>query len=194
MEKDEDSKVYQLKITISGSNPTIWRRFLVDSEINLYKLHNIIQIVMGWTDSHLHHYRENNVFYGTPQPDPGWDFNSKFKTVDERKYKINQILTRPKMKILYEYDFGDSWWHELVLEKILENDNKVKTPICLDGAMACPPEDCGGIGGYYNMLEIIKNPDDSEYKDMIDWLDDEFDPEKFDLEAINKKLKRIRNA
>ena len=194
MEKDEDSEVYQLKITISGSNPTIWRRFLVDSEINLYILHNIIQIVMGWTDSHLHHYRENNVFYGTPQPDPGWDFNSKFKTVDERKYKINQILTRPKMKILYEYDFGDSWWHELVLEKILEKDNKVNPPICLDGAMACLPEDCGGIGGYYNMLEIIKNPDEPEYKDMIDWLGDEFDPEKIDLEAINKKLKRIRNA
>ena len=189
MEKDEDSEVYQLKITISGSNPTIWRRFLVDSEINLYKLHNIIQIVMGWTDSHLHHYRENNVFYGTPQPDSGWDFNSKFKTVDERKYKINQILTRPKMRILYEYDFGDSWWHEVVLEKILEKDNKVNPPICLNGAMACPPEDCGGIGGYYNLLGVNRNPKDPEYDDMIEWLGDEFDPEKIDLEAINKKLK-----
>ncbi len=151
---------------------------------------------MGWTDSHMHHYRKGNTFYGTPQPDidVGWGFNSKFETVDESKYKINQVLTRPKMKIFYEYDFGDSWWHELVLEKILERDEQLKTPICLDGAMACPPEDCGGIGGYYHLLKILKNPKHPDYDDMTEWLGDEFDHKQFNIEAINNVLKEIKNA
>src|SRR3972149_2067324 len=163
MKEKKDLKNYQLKITLSGSNPEIWRRFLADSEVKLSELHYVIQIVMGWTNSHLHQYRQKNVIYG-----------------------------EPKDEIIYEYDFGDSWDHDLVLEKILEKDDKLKTPICLDGAMACPPEDCGGIGGYYNMLETIKNPEDPEYEDMIDWLGDKFDPEEFDLEAINNKLKRFK--
>jgi hypothetical protein len=195
MAKDKGPIIYQLKITLSRSKPTIWRRFLVKSEINLYKLHSVIQIVMGWTNSHMHHFRKDNVFYGTPHPDMelGWALNSKFKTVDEEKYKINEVLTRPKMKIQYEYDFGDSWWHELVLEKILEREGK-PTPICVEGAMACPPEDCGSPGGYYTMLETMENPEDPEYDEICDWMGDEFDPEEFNIEEINKGLKRIKNA
>src|SRR3989338_3719370 len=192
MKEIKDLKNYQLKITLSGSNPEIWRRFLADSEVMLSELHYVIQIVMGWTNSHLHQYRQKNVIYGEPQDDLGWGFGSKIKIVDENNYKLNQVLTKPKDKIIYEYDFGDSWDHDLVLEKILKKDDKLKTPICLDGAMACPPEDCGGIGGYYNMLETIRNPEDPEYEDMIDWLGDKFDPEEFDLEAINNKLKRFK--
>jgi hypothetical protein len=193
MKEKKDLKIYQLKITLSGSEPAIWRRFAVDSEINLSELHYVIQIVMGWDNSHLHQYRQKNVIYGEPQPDLGWGFGSKNKIVDENDYKLNQVLTKPKDKVIYEYDFGDSWEHELVLEKILEKDQEVKTPVCLEGAMACPPEDCGGIGGYYSMLEIIKNPEDPEYESMMEWLGNEFDPDKFDLKAINKDLKRIRN-
>lgn len=194
MKEKKDSTIYQLKITLSGSKPAIWRRFVVDSEIKLSKLHYAIQIVMGWTNSHLHQYRQKNVIYGEPQEDLGWGFGSKYKTVDENDYRLSQVLTKPKDKIVYEYDFGDSWDHDLVLEKILEKDQNVNSPLCLEGAMACPPEDCGGIGGYYDMLETIKNPEDPEYENILDWLGDEFDPEDFDLEKINKRLKRIRNA
>ena len=106
---------YQLKITLSGSVPPIWRRLVVNSEIKLSILHYVIQTVMGWTNSHLHQYRQGDTIYGEPQDDLGWGFGSKFKVVDENKYKLNQVLIMPKNKIIYEYDFGDSWDHDLVL-------------------------------------------------------------------------------
>ena len=129
MKEKKESKMYQLKIMLAGSNPPIWRRFLVDSDIMLSQLHYVIQIVMGWTNSHLHQYRQKDIIYGEPQDDFGWGFGSRIKIVDEDNYKLSQVLTRPKDKIIYEYDFGDSWHHDLVLEKILE---RLGGPHCLD--------------------------------------------------------------
>jgi len=188
MKEKIDCPIYQIKITLSGSKPPIWRRFLIESNENLYKLHQVIQVVMGWTNSHMHQYRQNKLYYGKPDKESESDFG--FKTLDEEKYKINQVMDKPKAKIIYEYDFGDSWDHDLVLEKISTKDEKFNYPICLDGAMACPPEDCGGLGGYYNLLDIIENPEDEEHEEMMEWLGGEFDPEKFDLENINKMLKK----
>jgi hypothetical protein len=194
MKDKESSKNYQLKITLTDSKPAIWRRFAVDSEIDLSTLHYVIQTVMGWRNSHLHQYRQKNVLYGELHDDFGLGSGSKYKTVDEGKYRLNQVLIKPKDKIMYEYDFGDSWYHDLVLEKILDRDDNLKTPICSEGAMACPPEDCGGIWGYYDMLETIKNPNNPEYEHIVDWLGEGFNPEEFHLETINRDLKRFKNA
>lgn len=180
--------IYQIKITLSGSNPQIWRRFLIGSNENLFVLHQVIQVVMGWRNSHLHQYKQNKRYYGQPDTESGFGL----ETLDEKEYKINQVMKKPKDKMIYEYDFGDSWEHNLILEKILTKDEKINHPICLEGAMACPPEDCGGLGGYYNLLAIIKNPEDEEYEEMMEWLGHEFNPEEFDLEKINKLLKRIK--
>jgi hypothetical protein len=93
--------------------------------------------------------------------------------------------------MLYEYDFGDSWEHEVALEKILEKDPNLKTPVCLDGAMACPPEDCGGIRGYYDYLAALADPKHPEHEEIREWMGEKFDPAKFDLKKINRSLKRL---
>lgn len=178
---------YQLKITLLESSPAIWRRVVVDGGISLYELHWAIQDVMGWTNSHLHQFKHKKVYYHEPWEDDGWEDDF----FDEHEYSLDQVLTRPKAKMIYEYDFGDSWDHEVVLEKVLEKDPKLKTPVCLEGAMACPPEDCGGIGGYYDYLAAIKNPKHPQHKEIREWLGGSFDPEKFELEKINKALKRF---
>ncbi|HBA40324.1 MAG TPA: hypothetical protein DCZ05_11435 [Deltaproteobacteria bacterium] len=179
-------QIYQLKITLKESRPPIWRRFQVRSDVTLAKLHRIIQEVMGWFDGHLHQLIVGRIYYGVPDPD---DLS---ETRDERKVRLDQILSVPGRKIVYEYDFGDGWEREIVLEKILSPDPKTRYPRCLDGARACPPEDCGGIYGYADFLEAIRNPEHEEHEEMLEWIGGEFDPEEFDLEAVNQSLKSIR--
>ncbi|MBI5695295.1 MAG: plasmid pRiA4b ORF-3 family protein [Nitrospirae bacterium] len=190
----KNKTVYQLNITLKGSKPPIWRRFAVNSEVKLSTLHVVIQEVMGWTDSHLHQFRQKDVYYVTEIDELDYNPFSGYEMLLEKKFKLSQVLVNPKDKIIYEYDFGDGWEHVLTLEKILEGDAKIKTPVCLDGARACPPEDCGGIYGYYDMLAILKDPDNPEYDDMKEWLGEGFDPDAFDVEEINYMLKGIRSA
>jgi len=171
-------QIYQLKITLKESRPPIWRRFQVRSDVTLAKLHRIIQEVMGWFDGHLHQFIVGRIYYGVPDPD---DLS---ETRDERKVRLDQILSVPGRKIVYEYDFGDGWEHEIVLEKILSPDPKTRYPRCLDGARACPPEDCGGIYGYADFLEAIRNPEHEEHEEMLEWIGGEFDPEHFDAKGV----------
>jgi len=179
-------QIYQLKITLRESRPPIWRRFQVRSDVTLAKLHRVIQEVMGWLDGHLHQFIVGRISYGVPDPD---DLSGMR---DERKMRLDQILSVPGRRIVYEYDFGDGWEHEIVLEKILSPDPKARYPRCLDGARACPPEDSGGIYGYADFLEAIKNPDHEEHEEMLEWIGGEFDAEAFDLKAVNQSLKSIR--
>jgi len=155
---------------------------MVPSNLGLDSFHNIIQVAMGWTDSHLHQFIANNVFYGIPDDEFGMEIE------DESKYKLSQLLSKEKDTLIYEYDFGDSWEHKIVLEKILPFDSKVALPVCIKGKRACPPEDCGGIWGYEELLETISDPKQPDHEDMLQWLGGEFDPEEFDLEEINEEL------
>ncbi len=127
------------------------------------------------------------MYYGVPEPDFGFA-----EVLDECKFKINQLLTKEKDKIGYWYDFGDDWHHDVLLEKILDFDKNQRLPVCIKGRRACPFEDCGGIGGYEYMLEVINDKNHSEYHDMREWLgleDDEiFDPTFFDIDDINENL------
>lgn len=183
MSQSSSVSVYQFKVTLNGSNPPIWRRIQVRSDATLYNLHQILQVVMGWSDYHLHQFVIGKIYYGTP--DPGFGFEIK----DEKKVKLNQVISEEKERFLYEYDFGDSWEHVILLEKILPLDQRVAYPICLSGRRACPPEDCGGIWGYYNFLEAIQNPNHPEHDDMLEWIGGSFDPEEFDLDVINRKIR-----
>ena len=182
----KDLLVYQLKVTLKDSKPPIWRRIQVTSNISLAKLHQILQTVMGWTDSHLHQFVAGQTYYGTPAPE--FDFEVK----DERRVKLSQVAPDVKKKIVYEYDFGDSWEHEIVVEKVLEPEPRVHYPICLAGKRACPPEDCGGVWGYETFLEAIRDPRHPEHEEMLEWIGGSFDPEEFDLEAINQDLQSMR--
>ncbi|MGM0589644.1 MAG: plasmid pRiA4b ORF-3 family protein [Bacteroidota bacterium] len=178
-------KTYQLYIELADSKPKIWRRFLVPGDILLSDLHLIIQTVMGWTNSHLHQFFKDGIFYEPPEEDDLWDSAG----TDYTGIKLNKLLNKKKDHIQYEYDFGDGWIHKLVLEDII-NEDQSELPVCLDGAMACPPEDCGGIGGYQFMKEILKDPKHPEYEFFTDWVGEHFDPDKCDIPWINKMLKK----
>ncbi len=174
--------VYQLKITLDHTKPPVWRRFLVESDMKLPDLHKVIQTVMGWFNSHLHQFRINGKSYTLPDE----EFMSE--VADYRKIRLNAIITKEEQKFHYDYDFGDGWEHTIVLEKILPREKGTTYPVCVDGKRNCPPEDCGGPGGYEDLLEVLKNPGNEEYEEMMEWLGGGFDPEEFDIEEINESL------
>ncbi|MDP1787625.1 plasmid pRiA4b ORF-3 family protein [Nitrosomonas sp.] len=178
--------IYQLKITLKGFRPPIWRRFLVASTVSLEDVHDILQIVMGWTDSHMHKFSKGSDRYGVPDA----DFPSDI--LDEAKYRLDQVLKNEKDKLNYTYDFGDGWEHEVVLEKILPFETGVALPACLKGRGACPPEDIGGVVGYAMFLDAILDPEHPEHESMLEWIaediDGVFDPEYFDLAEVNHLL------
>ncbi len=180
------TEIYQIKVTLMGSEPPIWRRLLVPSRLTLAKLHDVLQIAMGWTDSHMHAFRVGPQRYGIPDPGDA-DFGGP-KTIDERKARLSEVLGAVRAKAIYEYDFGDGWEHGIVVEKILPPDPDLDYPVCTDGKMNCPPEDCGGLGGYYNLLDAIRDPNHEEHEDMLDWLGDDFDPLEFSIEDVNGAL------
>ncbi len=177
------SRVYQLKITLKDSKPPIWRRVEVADDITLARLHHIIQAAMGWTDSHMHMFSLGRVSYGVPDPGYVEDVH------DERRVKLNQVLTAPKQQLSYEYDFGDSWTHEVLLEKVLAPEPGVSYPRCTAGKRACPPEDCGGVWGYADFLEAIADPEHERHEELLEWVGSEFDPEQFDVAEANAALR-----
>ena len=179
-------KTYQIKITLRYSNPPIWRRLILPGNTTLAKLHQIIQVAMGWTEIHLHLFIIKNEQYSDP-----FDIDL-FPVKNERKYRLSDVAQRKGSRFLYEYDFGDSWKHEILIEKITREEEPPNHARCIAGERACPPEDVGGIGGYARFLAAIKDPTHKEHEFYKDWLGKEFDPEAFDLERINRKLKRIR--
>lgn len=183
------TQIYQVKITLNGSQPAIWRKLLIPSDILLSVFHNIIQIAMGWENSHLHQFIKDEIFYLPKMADDiFWD---DLDSVDYKKMKVSDLLKKEKEKIVYEYDFGDSWEHEIVLEKVLPVDNNQAYPFCLGGKKACPPEDCGGVWGYESMLQVIKDPEHQEHEDMIEWLGEDFDPAYFNAAEVNAVFKQV---
>ena len=179
------SSIYQMKIVLDGIQPPIWRRFLVAGDTKLGKLHRVLQIVMGWENSHLHEFKVGRVSFGEPSPDyPG-------KTLDAKKVELRGVAQDEKDRLKYIYDFGDGWEHDLIVEKIIEPEIGKHYPVCLAGERACPPEDCGGIPGYEMLLTALSGPKTADERDLVEWAGD-FDPDRFDLDAINAGLKRMR--
>ncbi len=174
--------VYQLKITLAGIKPPIWRRVQV-KDCSLLKLHQVIQAVMGWTDSHLWAFEVDGMDYGD---DPAGEMDMS----SARKAKLCEFVAQGVKKLRYIYDFGDNWEHIIQVEKVLNTDPSLKYPRCVDGRRARPPEDCGGAWGYGDLLEALENP--RKNPELLEWVGGEFDPEEFDLEATNKELATIR--
>ncbi len=182
------SRVYQLKITLMESDPEIWRRVLVSAGTNLGTLHRVIQTAMGWTDTHLHEFIVKGVSYASADSDMEME-----ESEDEDSVTLGEVAPRARISLHYIYDFGDGWEHKITVEKITEGDERFRGyPLCLAGEMACPPEDCGGIYGYMDLLEKLKDPAGEEYAETLEWLGEGFDPGKFDLKETNALLKRIR--
>ncbi len=176
------TNIYQFKITLEDIKPKIWRRIQVAENYNFYELHLAIQNAMGWEDCHLHQFEMIDPQTGSKVIIGTTECNKL-----EEKTKIVHNFSLNNKTAAYEYDFGDSWRHEIILEKILPAETDVKYPACLGGQRACPPEDCGGLPGYEYLLEIINDPEHEEYEERMEWLGGEFDPEDFDPKLVEFK-------
>jgi len=184
----------KLKITLKGIRPPVWRRVLVSEDMDLLQLHDLIQAVFGWWDYHLHLFTIAGMeFVNTPD----WEEDGD-QYQDESRAKLGGLIPRfisEGGKFIYTYDMGDYWEHEILVEKILPDSDKQKTPILLAGRRRCPPEDVGGPWGYENFLEAIRDNQHPEHETFLEWIGVDFDPEAFDLEATNRSLAdRMRQA
>ena len=183
--KKKYDQVYQLKITLKGTKPPIWRRIQVPESYTFWDLHVAIQDAMGWEDYHLHEFvftlpiMNIKVRIGIPMED---DFDETI--LPDWDQKIADYFSSETPKAEYTYDFGDGWQHDIILEKILPCETGVIYPRCVDGKRACPPEDCGGIGGYVEFLEAIGDPANERHEDMLNWVGGEFDPEDFNPSEV----------
>jgi hypothetical protein len=181
--------VYQFKITLLESHPPIWRRIQV-RDCTLDKLHEHIQTAMGWTNSHLHHFKIKDQLYGDPAL-----LQENFDDMEYRDStttRISDILPKSgrRFRLQYEYDFGDSWNHEVLFEGVVRADPKAKYPLCPEGERACPPEDCGGIWGYPDFVEAIQDPDHERHEELLAWVGSRFDPEEFDPGKATKAMRK----
>lgn len=180
----DNQKIYQFMITLEGISPSVWRRLQIPESYSFWDFHVTIQDVMGWKDAHLHAFHILNpqtgrmIKIGIPDDEdelayiPGWEV------------PIFSYFSSQHKKARYEYDFGDGWQHAVILEKIVSAAPNQTYPVCLDGARACPPEDCGGVPGYERLLDILKNPGHKEYESTLIWLEEGFDPENFQAKKV----------
>lgn len=174
--------VYQIMVTLRESEPAIWRRLLVQ-DTTLDRLSDYLIAAMGWMGGHLHIFMAGGKRYSIP--DPEWYDED---LMDEGAAKLSDIVSVKHRSFIYEYDLGDSWQHEVLIENIGPPEPGRRYPICLEGGLACPPEDVGGIGGFYEFLEAIGDPDHPEHEYLLEWAGGGFDPEAFDLDHANHEL------
>lgn len=178
-------RFYRLKISLIDIEPEIWRRFIVPDSISLEQLHHVVQIVMGWTDSHLHEFMIGKKSYSM-FPD------RQYKVLDSEKYRLGNLIRRNGRTFNYVYDMGDYWCHEIVLENnqyfSLEQDYEI---VCLEGERACPPEDVGGTSGYEELLEVLNDPNHEDYPHLRQRAGVNFDSEEFNLKWINRDLQKF---
>lgn len=179
--------VFQIKITLEGTDPPIWRRFQT-RDCTLEKLHTLIQIAMGWEFEHLYRFEVG----GREFSDVESDMDDEVQ--DVRAFKLSDVIpaSHRRPRFSYEYDFGDGWKHQLIVEERFEPRAGVAYPVCTAGARVCPPEDCGGPWGYADFIEAIQNPTHKRHEELLEWVGGEFNPEAFDLEGVNKELAGIR--
>ena len=174
-------EIYELKIQLLGIHPPIWRRVRVPSDITLEDLHDVFQVVMGWEDCHLFSFLGHDGVYA-PKEDVGPGQSFSLQTA------VCQLISGEDSVMQYNYDFGDGWEHRVTLFKTHEWDAAASLPTCVAGRRACPPEDCGGVPGYYRLLEVLEDPQDEEHESIKEWLGGSFDPDQFSKEAVNTAL------
>jgi len=189
-------RVFQLRISLEGVRPVVWRRVLVTSDTSLEKLHRVIQAAMGWEDFHLHYfcvaatlYQPQAMMEETDLMPPA--LPADFSIQSEQGVRLSRALA-DRDRFLYLYDFGDNWEHEVRLEKELVLDPEGRYPLCVEGKRACPPEDVGGPDGYRDFLEALGSPCHPEHEALKDRAVQDFDPDLFDRESANRRLERIR--
>lgn len=182
----------QLRIELEGITPTIWRRLVVPVNANFGWLHAVLQIAMGWTNSHLHQFRQDDLVVS----DPTFNldrYDDAPPVIDERKIHLDRLLPPPAPPWIYEYDFGDSWNHSITVEQLTHPSlARPQLAVCVEGSRACPPEDCGSLPGYEDCLAALRNPKHPEHKSMKTWVGPHFDPEAFSVSHVNTCLAMLK--
>lgn len=178
--------VFQIKMSLNGIDPPIWRR-IQTKDCLLTELHDLIQVTMGWEFDHLYRFDIGGVEYAD------LEMMNDGEVEDAGDARLSEVLPpenrRPRFE--YEYDFGDGWIHQLIVEERFPPEQGMKYPVCIAGQRACPPEDCGGPWSYMDLVEVMSDPEARKDDERMEWLGD-FDPEQFDVKAVNKKWRRIR--
>ena len=178
-------EVFVVKVTLLGTSPPVWRRILVPRGITLQNLHRTLQTVMGWTNSHLHQ------FVLPRQGLSDTRSRGETKVASEKGTRLGELIWAVGASLLYEYDFGDGWRHELILEKVLTGDESFQQ-VCVAGKRCCPPEDCGGPQGFAELLNALGDTNHPGHEEACEWLGD-YVPESFSADEINRRLRRRKN-
>jgi len=174
--------LFELRIDLKGARPPIWRRVLVPPEYHLGELHTVIQLAMGWQESHLHEFEVRGVTYSRE------DFELDDDPPDESSITVAQAFARGKGRIDYIYDFGDYWQHSVVFEGKVPRNSVPQIPYCSAGKRHCPPEDVGSLSGFAQFLDIIADPEHEERDEYLEWCGGSFDPAVFDRDSANREL------
>ncbi len=193
LRKRSKKAAYVVRIDLDNARPPIWRRLRLASDLTLGQMHDLVQIAMGWTDSHLHHFvmgpddRDlRRQYFLAP-----YDIEEGEQGIDEDDVRLDQVLAKPGQRLFYEYDFGDGWWHTIKLEKVEPWVDGAPDAVCVTGRRACPPEDIGGIYGFEEALTLLAGQTDGVdpewVKQITDWLGD-FDPTHFSVDEVNEAL------
>ena len=177
--------VFQVKITLLGTKPPIWRRVLLPSHMTLEVTSAVILTAMGWNGGHLHEFVNSDGGWGPKSPFEDHDGEAPR---DEARTLVSDLFSCVGGQAHYLYDFGDDWDHQLVLEKIIEPEPGLTLPLCVAGQFACPPEDCGGIPGFYDFLSAMANPKHPQHAELLEWHGGRFDPEAFSVEEVNRRF------
>ncbi|MGE5357493.1 MAG: plasmid pRiA4b ORF-3 family protein, partial [Bacteroidales bacterium] len=182
-----DERVCVIKVTLDGIEPPIWRRLVVSASNTLERLHAILQAALGWTNSHLHVFEVEDERIGTPYE---LDDLHAIYTRSDRIIHVGDLVDRGVTRFAYTYDFGDGWRHTVEIEEVQARDHGSSLR-CTAGARACPPEDCGGVGGYERLLEALFDPRHEQFAELRAWVGPGFEPERFDLREVNDRLATV---
>jgi hypothetical protein len=189
-----DKSTHLLRVSLRHVVPKVTRDLLVPSTLSLDRLHQVLQIAMGWENAHLHEFIVGSLrdgeHYGPPAPKSEFDFGGPPKRA-EKRHTLQQIAPCKGNKFLYWYDFGDDWLHDVAVKAVGVSLPDIEAPHCLEGLGACPPEDCGGTPGYANLLEVLADPRHQDHAEILEWVGGGFDPAEFDIDAVNEELARV---
>jgi hypothetical protein len=177
------AQLYLLYVQLADIEPPIWRRLAVPGPRTLHALHGILQAAMPWQDHHLYQFEIGATRYEDPNAD-----DRDPAVPDPREFTLDQLDFVQGSRFRYTYDFGDDWLHDLVVEGVAPLPRDFLLPVCLGGARACPPEDCGGVGGYEELVAALRRPQSAAAREYREWLGSVYDPEELDLAAINVRL------
>lgn len=182
---DSDT-LYEFRIKLLDTK--IWRKVLIPSYLTMNEFHIAIQIAMGWEDSHLYSFLGK---FGQITQDDEYNLEMGVNYISSFETKVGQVFQGDVKSIKYVYDFGDDWMHEITLNRVLQNDKLEKYPKCIGGKKACPVEDIGGIYGYFELLDTLKDKSSDEYKEFLQWHGDDYDSELFNIDEVNKLLNEV---